>query len=34
MKLDKKAIFSAVVRESMKREIVYEGVDRLKREDW
>ena len=34
MKLDKKAIFNAVVKESMKREIVYEGVDGLKREDW
>lgn len=34
MKLTKRAIFKAVVRESMKREIVYEGVGGLKREEW
>lgn len=34
MKLDKRSIFKAVVRESMKREIVYEGVGGLKREEW
>ncbi|MGD9578436.1 MAG: lipopolysaccharide kinase InaA family protein [Syntrophorhabdus sp.] len=34
MKLNKRAIFKAVVRESTKREIVYEGVGGLKREEW
>jgi RIO-like serine/threonine protein kinase len=34
MKLDKRSIFKAVVRESRKREIVYEGVSGLKREWW
>ncbi len=34
MKLNKKAILKAVIRESMKREIVYESVEGLKREEW
>jgi tRNA A-37 threonylcarbamoyl transferase component Bud32 len=34
MKVDKRAIFKAVVRESMRREIVYEGIGGLKREEW
>lgn len=34
MKVNKRAIFKAVVRESMRREIVYEGVGGLKRETW
>jgi hypothetical protein len=34
MKLNKRAIFKAVVRESLRREIVYEGVGGLKREMW
>ena len=34
MKLNKRAIFKAVVRESLRREIVYEGVGGLKREAW
>ena len=34
MKVNKRAIFKAVVRESMRREIVYEGVGGLKREEW
>lgn len=34
MKVNKRAIFKAVVRESMRREIVYEGAGGLKREEW
>jgi hypothetical protein len=34
MKVDKRAIFSSIVKESLKREIVYEGVDGLVREEW
>jgi RIO-like serine/threonine protein kinase len=34
MKVNKKTIFKAVVRESTRREIVYEGVVGLKREEW
>jgi tRNA A-37 threonylcarbamoyl transferase component Bud32 len=34
MKVNKRAIFKTVVRESMRREIVYEGVGGLKRETW
>jgi RIO-like serine/threonine protein kinase len=34
MKVNKRTIFKAVVKESMRREIVYEGVGGLKREEW
>ena len=34
MMVDKKVMFRAVVKESMRREIVYEGVGGLKRERW
>lgn len=34
MMVNKRAIFKAVVKESMRREIVYEGVGGLKREEW
>jgi len=34
MKVNKRAIFKVVVKESMRREIVYEGVGGLKREEW
>ena len=34
MKVDRRAIFKAVVKESRKREIVYEGVNGLVREAW
>jgi len=34
MKIDKRAVFSSIVKESLKREIVYEGVNGLVRETW
>jgi hypothetical protein len=34
MVLNKKVIFKAVVKESMRREIIYEGIGGLKREIW
>lgn len=34
MMVNKRNIFKAVVKESMRREIVYEGVGGLKREEW
>lgn len=34
MKVNKRAIFKAVVKESVKREIVYEGLEGLRRESW
>jgi hypothetical protein len=34
MMVNKRAIFKAVAKESMRREIVYEGVGGLKREIW
>jgi serine/threonine protein kinase len=34
MALNKKAIFKTVVKESMRREIVYEGIGGLMRESW
>jgi tRNA A-37 threonylcarbamoyl transferase component Bud32 len=34
MKVDRKAIFKAVVKESLRREIVYEGIKGLTRETW
>jgi tRNA A-37 threonylcarbamoyl transferase component Bud32 len=34
MKVDRRVIFSSIVKESLKREIVYEGVNGLVRETW
>jgi hypothetical protein len=34
MMVNKRVIFRAVVKESARREIVYEGVGGLKREEW
>jgi hypothetical protein len=34
MMVNKRIIYRAVVRESMRRPVVYEGIGGLKREEW
>jgi hypothetical protein len=34
MMVNKRVIYKAVVKESVRREIVYEGVGGLQREEW